>query len=192
MHTFSNSEKNLRSSEIRDLMSLANKPGMILFSGGMPDNDMFPLEEIDAIYEALTPQEKKIAMQYGPTSGLPQLLKSLTLFLEKKGLPVSENTLMITTGSLQVINILAKTFINPGDTIITENPCFIGAVSAFNSYEANIVSVPLTDGGMDVDKLEEVLNNLEEKPKFVYLTPNFHNPAGTLYSAETKHRLIEL
>ena len=192
MHTFSNSVKNLRSSEIRDLMSLANKPGMILFSGGMPDNDMFPLDEIDAIYEALTSQEKKIAMQYGPTSGLPQLLQSLTLFLEKKGLPVSENKLMITTGSLQGINILAKTFINPGDTIITENPCFIGAVSAFNSYEANIVSVPLTDGGMDVDKLEEVLNNLEEKPKFVYLTPNFHNPAGTLYAAVTKHRLIEL
>ena len=192
MHTFSNSVKKLRSSEIRDLMSLANKPGMILFSGGMPDNDMFPLDEIDTIYEKLTPQEKKIAMQYGPTSGLPQLLKSLTLFLEKKGLPVSENKLMITTGSLQGINILAKTFVNPGDTIIAENPCFIGAVSAFNSYEANIVSVPLTDGGMDVDKLEEVLNNLEEKPKFVYLTPNFHNPAGTLYSAKTKHRLIEL
>ena len=192
MHTFSNSVKKLRSSEIRDLMSLANKPGMILFSGGMPDNDMFPLDEIDTIYEKLTPQEKKIAMQYGPTSGLPQLLKSLTLFLEKKGLPVSENKLMITTGSLQGINILAKTFVNPGDTIITENPCFIGAVSAFNSYEANIVSVPLTDGGMDVDKLEEVLDNLEEKPKFVYLTPNFHNPAGTLYSAKTKHRLIEL
>ena len=110
MHTFSNSVKNLRSSEIRDLMSLANKPGMILFSGGMPDNDMFPLDEIDTIYEKLTPQEKKIAMQYGPTSGLPQLLQSLTLFLEKKGLPVSENKLMITTGSLQGINILAKTF----------------------------------------------------------------------------------
>ena len=100
MHTFSNSVKNLRSSEIRDLMSLANKPGMILFSGGMPDNDMFPLDEIDAIYEALTPQEKKIAMQYGPTSGLPPLLHSLSLFLEKKGLTIAENKLMITTGSL--------------------------------------------------------------------------------------------
>lgn len=192
MHTFSNSVKNLRSSEIRDLMSLANKPGMILFSGGMPDNDMFPLDEIDAIYENLTPQEKKIAMQYGPTSGLPQLLKSLTQFLEKKGLPVSENKLMITTGSLQAINIMAKAFINPGDTILVENPCFIGAISAFNSYEANIVSVPLTDNGIDVDKLESVLKDLKEKPKFIYLTPNFHNPAGTLYSAETKHRLINL
>ncbi len=192
MLDFSNSVKNLRSSEIRDLMSLANKPGMILFSGGMPDNDMFPLDEIDAIYEKLTPQDKKIAMQYGPTSGLPQLLQSLTLFLEKKGLPVSENKLMITTGSLQGINILAKVFINPGDTILVENPCFIGAISAFNSYQANIVSIPLTDNGIDVDQLENVLKNLKVKPKFIYITPNFHNPAGTLYTAHTKQKLIQL
>ena len=192
MHTFSNSVKNLRSSEIRDLMSLANKPGMILFSGGMPDNDLFPLKEIDAIYNNLTPQEKKIAMQYGPTNGLPQLIESLTLFLENKGLPVSENKIMITTGSLQAINILAKAFINPGDTIIVENPCFIGAISAFNSYEANIVSVPLTENGIAIDQLESLLKELKEKPKFIYLTPNFHNPAGTLYTSETKQKLIEL
>ena len=192
MHTFSNSVKNLRSSEIRDLMSLANKPDMILFSGGMPDNDLFPLDEIDAIYNNLTPREKKTAMQYGPTNGLPQLIESLTLFLKNKGLPVSENKIMITTGSLQAINILAKAFINPGDTIIVENPCFIGAISAFNSYEADIVSVPLTEKGIAVDQLESLLKNLKQKPKFIYLTPNFHNPAGTLYTAETKLKLIEL
>lgn len=192
MPTFSNSVMNLRSSEIRDLMSLANKPGMILFSGGMPDNDLFPLDEIDAIYENLSPQEKKIAMQYGPTSGLPQLIDSLTLFLERKGLPVSENKILITTGSLQAINILAKAFINPGDTIIVENPCFIGAISAFNSYEANIVSIPLTENGIAVDQLESLLKDLKQKPKFIYLTPNFHNPAGTLYTAETKQKLIAL
>ena len=192
MHNFSNSVKNLRSSEIRDLMSLANKPDMILFSGGMPDNDLFPLDEIDAIYNDLTPQEKKIAMQYGPTNGLPQLLQSLTVFLENKGLPVSENKIMITTGSLQAINILAKAFIDPGDNIIVENPCFIGAISAFNSYEANIVSVPLTENGIAVDQLENLLKDLKEKPKFIYLTPNFHNPAGTLYTAETKQELIDL
>ena len=192
MHNFSNSVKNLRSSEIRDLMSLANKPNMILFSGGMPDNDLFPLDEIDAIYNELTPQEKKIAMQYGPTNGLPQLLQSLTVFLENKGLPVSENKIMITTGSLQAINILAKAFIDPGDNIIVENPCFIGAISAFNSYEANIVSVPLTENGIAVDQLESLLKDLKQKPKFIYLTPNFHNPAGTLYTAKTKQKLIEL
>jgi len=77
-------------------------------------------------------------MQYGPTSGIPELLGTLQEFLRKKGLPVDNNKLMITTGSLQAINILTKTFIDPGDTIVVENPCFIGAISAFKSYEAEI------------------------------------------------------
>ncbi|MDO9633668.1 MAG: PLP-dependent aminotransferase family protein [Paludibacter sp.] len=192
MTRFSSSVSNLRSSEIRDLMSLANKPGMILFSGGMPDNNLFPLNQIDDIFNQLTEKEKQIAMQYGPTSGLPQLLDSLKEFLRKKGLPVDENKLMITTGSLQAINILAKAFIDPGDTIVVENPCFIGAISAFKSYQANIVSVPLTDHGINLEKLKETLANVAQKPKFVYLTPNFHNPAGTLYTIETKKALIEI
>ncbi|MBN2519881.1 MAG: PLP-dependent aminotransferase family protein [Bacteroidales bacterium] len=192
MPVFSQSVNNLRSSEIRDLMSLANKPGMILFSGGMPDNDLFPLDELDDIYNQLSPQEKKIAMQYGPTNGLPQLLNSLSDFLANKGLPVSENKLMITTGSLQAINILAKAFIDPGDIIITENPCFIGATSAFNSYGANIKSVPLNSKGIDINQLNQLLSELKQKPKFIYITPNFHNPAGTLYSAETKQKFIDI
>jgi 2-aminoadipate transaminase len=192
MPAFSQSTNALRTSEIRDLMSLANKPGLILFSGGMPDNDLFPLEEIDNIYNSLTQQEKKMAMQYGPTSGLPQLLASLGEFLEQKGLPVTENRIMITTGSLQAINILAKVFIDPGDVILTENPCFIGAISAFKSYQADIKSIPLNDSGIDLEQLEQMLKSLDKKPKFFYLTPNFHNPAGTVYSAETKLKLINL
>jgi 2-aminoadipate transaminase len=189
---FSKSINNLRSSEIRDLMSLAIKPDMILFSGGMPDNNLFPLQEIDNIYNNLTEEEKQIAMQYGPTSGIPELLDTLQEFLRKKGLPVDDNKLMITTGSLQAINILAKTFIDPGDTVVVENPCFIGAISAFKSYEAEIVSVPLKSNGIDLDQLKSVINDEKQKPKFVYLTPNFHNPAGTLYTIETKLALIDI
>ncbi len=192
MTRFSSSVNNLRSSEIRDLMSLANKPDMILFSGGMPDNNLFPLEEIDAIIASLSEKEKQIAMQYGPTSGLPNLLTSLKGFLRTKGLPVDENKLMITTGSLQAINILAKAFIDPGDTILVENPCFIGAISAFKSYQADIISVPLTSEGINLEKLKQTLAEADKKPKFIYLTPNFHNPAGTLYSIETKKALIEI
>jgi len=192
MIRFSSSINKLRSSEIRDLMSLANKPDMILFSGGMPDNNLFPLQEIDDIYNNLTEKEKQIAMQYGPTSGIPELLDTLQEFLRKKGLPVDENKLMITTGSLQAINILAKAFLDPGDSIVVENPCFIGATSAFKSYDANIVSVPLTASGIHLDKLKAAINDETQKPKFVYLTPNFHNPAGTLYTIETKLALIEI
>ena len=131
-------------------------------------------------------------MQYGPTSGIPELLGTLQEFLRKKGLPVDNNKLMITTGSLQAINILTKTFIDPGDTIVVENPCFIGAISAFKSYEAEIISVPLKANGIDLDQLRAAVNDEKQKPKFVYLTPNFHNPAGTLYSVETKLALIDI
>ncbi len=189
---FSSSVSSLRASEIRDLMSLANKPDMILFSGGMPDNDLFPLEEVDAIYNRLSTKEKQIAMQYGPTHGIPPLLDSLSDYLKKKGLPVNDNKILITTGSLQAINILAHAFIDPGDIVLVENPCFIGAISAFRSYQANIVSIPLTPAGIDLEALEQTLDTLTTPPKMLYLTPNFHNPAGTLYHRDTKLKLIEL
>ncbi len=192
MIRFADSVSHLVTSEIRDLMSLATAPGIISFAGGMPDNNLFPIDIVDQIYIHLRDEEKQTAMQYGPTSGLPELLDSLSSYLEKKGLPVSENRLMITTGSLQAINILAKTFIDPGDTIYVENPCFIGAISAFKSYRANIASIPLTPEGIDLEMLEERLNKETNTPKLIYITPNFHNPAGTLYTSENKSQLIKL
>jgi len=192
MPTFSSSVNSLRSSEIRDLMSLATKPGIISFAGGMPDNELFPIDVIDSIYNNLTMQEKQVAMQYGPTSGLPYLLESVSDYLEKKGLPVKENKLLITTGSLQAINILAKAFIDPGDDILVENPCFIGAISAFKSYQANLKAISLKENGINLDELGKNLEANGKKPKFLYITPNFHNPAGTLYSADVKKELLNL
>lgn len=189
---FSKSISNLRTSEIRDLMSLATRSDIISFAGGMPDNNLFPIDEIDAIYNNLSLREKQIAMQYGPTGGLPSLIESLGSFLESKGLPVSENKILITTGSLQAINLITKVFVDPGDCILTENPCFIGATAAFKSYGATIHSVPLLSDGIDMDVLRQTLKQMEQKPKFFYFTPNFHNPAGTLYSAQRKKEIIEL
>lgn len=192
MTRFSSSVANLRSSEIRDLMSLASAPDIISFSGGMPGNELFPLDSIDKIYNSLTEKEKQIAMQYGPTNGLPCLLESLSEYLENKGLPVGENRLMITTGSLQAINILAKAFIDPGDNVLVENPSFIGALSVFRSYGANLISVPLKGDGVDIERLKNILDNTLPKPKFFYYSPNFHNPAGIIYSNDVKQQMIEL
>jgi 2-aminoadipate transaminase len=192
MTRFSSIINNLRSSEIRDLMSLATRPGIISFAGGMPGNDLFPVKEIDSIYNNLSLSEKQVAMQYGPTSGLPILLESLGGFLEKKGLPVAENKLMITTGSLQALNILAKTFIDPEDAILVENPSFIGALSAYKSYQANIISIPLNKDGISIEKLQKAIDESAKKPKFLYITPSFHNPAGYLYSTQVKEDLIKL
>ena len=192
MTRFAHSVSALRSSEIRDLMSLATSPNIISFSGGMPGNELFPLDMIDNVYQSLTEKEKQIAMQYGPTNGLPMLLQSLSGYLEKKGLPVKKNRLMITTGSLQAINILANAFVDPGDNILVETPSFIGALSAFRSYEANLISVPLKGDGIDIEQLKSKLETTHPKPKFLYFAPNFHNPAGIIYSEEVKHQMIEL
>lgn len=190
---FSTAVASLRTSEIRDLMGLAIRPDIISFAGGMPGNELFPVQEIDDIYAALSRDIKQTGFQYGPTTGYPPLLESLQDYLKSKGLPVGRNRLMITTGSLQAINILGKIFIDPGDMVVTENPCFIGAISAFNSYQGKLRGVDLDDGGIDVNALDGVLEQLHERPpKFVYLTPNFHNPAGTLYSNQRKGDVAEV
>jgi DNA-binding transcriptional MocR family regulator len=193
MIKFSSVVNSLRTSEIRDLMSLAIRPDIISFAGGMPGNELFPVEEIDEIYNHLALNVKRMAFQYGPTPGHPPLLESLTEYLRKKGLPVETNRLMITTGSLQAINILGKVFIDPGDLVITENPCFIGGISAFKSYQANLKGINLDKDGIDLTELDDYLTQIKSTPpKFIYLTPNFHNPAGTLYSAQRKKELMPI
>ena len=188
---FSKSVSSLRTSEIRDLMSLATRPDIISFAGGMPGNELFPIEEIDEIYNHLPLDIKQTAFQYGPTPGYPPLLESLKEYLAKKGMPVETNNLMITTGSLQAINILAKVFIDPGDVVVTENPCFIGGISAFKSYQAILHGINLDNDGINIELLKNFLKFSKPKPpKFIYLTPNFHNPAGTLYTEERKKELV--
>jgi DNA-binding transcriptional MocR family regulator len=193
MIRFSQTVNSLRTSEIRDLMSLATRPDIISFAGGMPGNELFPVEEISAIYNNLPLALKQTSFQYGPTSGYPPLLESLKEFLRKKGLPVDSNQLMITTGSLQAINILAKVFLDPDDIVITENPCFIGALSAFQSYRAVIKGVDIDEEGIDIASLKKMLTSLPATPpKFIYLTPNFHNPAGILYTEKRKREVAGL
>jgi 2-aminoadipate transaminase len=193
MEKFSAAVASLRTSEIRDLMNVATRPDIISFAGGMPGNELFPVEEIDVIYNELPRSLKETAFQYGPTPGYPPLLKSLAEFLRRKGLPVDTNRLMITTGSLQAINILGKIFIDPGDVVVTENPCFIGAISAFKSYQANLKGVPLDRDGISVRGLTEALRSARaHPPKFTYLTPSFHNPAGALYSVERRKEVVQV
>lgn len=195
MARFAKSVESLRSSQIRDLMSLATRPGIISFAGGMPGNELFPLKQIDNIYSSLTEKEKQVAMQYGPTTGLPMLLESLKEYLKNKGLPVDTHQLIITTGSLQAINILGKAFIDANDNILVENPSFIGAISAFKSYQADILAAPMDEKGIVIDSLKDIITKAEssgKKPKFLYITPSFHNPAGILYSRKRRLELIEL
>ncbi|HOV98297.1 MAG TPA: PLP-dependent aminotransferase family protein [Bacteroidota bacterium] len=193
MVQFSQSVKFFRSSAVRDLMSVAIKPDVISFAGGMPGNELFPVSEMEELYAQLPLAEKQMAFQYGPTPGYPPLLDSLTDYLRRKGFPVDKNKLLITTGSLQAIYILTKIFIDPGNIIVTENPSFVGALSAFSSFQAALHSIPLRSDGIDCAMLESYLKSDEaQNVKFIYLTPNFHNPAGILYSRENRRKVAEI
>ncbi len=190
MPFFSNTVRHIRSSEIRDLMKLATRPDIISFAGGMPNNNLFPIDEIDEIILKMDIEKKKTAFQYGPTSGYPPLLNTLKEYLRKKGLPVDTHKLMVTTGSLQAINILGMEFIDPGDIVLTENPSFIGGLAVFKAFQADIIGIPLEKDGINLKILEENLDRYN--PKLLYVIPNFHNPAGMIYSLEKRKKLLEL
>jgi len=165
---------------------------MISFAGGMPNNDLFPVKQIDEIYNNLPEDIKKLCFQYGPTSGYPPLIKSLETYLGKKGLPVKNNKILISTGSLQAISIITQEFVNEGDIILTENPSFVGALSVFETFGAKIHSIPIDKDGIDILALKKKIASLDVTPKFLYVTPNYHNPAGIIYSPQRKKQLLEV
>ena len=191
-YAFSNAVNSMHSEDIKLLMKQSSGKSMISFAGGMPNNDLFPVKQIDEIYNALPDDIKKLCFQYGPTSGYPPLIKSLQSYLQKKGLPVKENKILITTGSLQAISIITQEFVNEGDIILTENPCFVGALSVFETFGAEIHSIPIDKDGIDINFLKSKIASLDKKPKFLYVTPNYHNPAGIIYTPERKKALLEV
>lgn len=191
-YAFSNAVNSMHSEDIKLLMKQSSGKSMISFAGGMPNNDLFPVKQIDEIYNSLPEEIKKLCFQYGPTSGYPPLIKSLQSYLQNKGLPVKENKILITTGSLQAISIITQEFVNEGDIILTENPCFVGALSVFETFGAEIHSIPIDKDGIDINSLKNKITTLDRKPKFLYVTPNYHNPAGIIYTPERKKELLDV
>ncbi len=192
MYNFSRKVNSEHSEDIKALMQHSTGKNLISFAGGMPNNDLFPVAEIDEIYTNLPREIKKIGFQYGPTSGYPPLRINLKKYLKKKGLPVRNNRILITTGSLQAISIITQEFVNEGDIILTENPSFVGALSVFETYRANVIGIPIDENGIIIEELKNTINRFSRKPKFLYLTPNFHNPAGIIYSLERKRQILEV
>jgi len=192
MYRFSQSVGAMQSSAVRELMKVASDPGMISFAGGMPHPDLFPVRELDEIYASLPLASKQIGFQYGPTPGYPQLLESLREYLRSKNLPVDDNDLMITTGSLQAIHLVVKVFVDAGDVVVTENPCFVGAIPVFKFYQAELRGVPMDEDGVLITELDKALYRTNPFPKLLYLTPYFHNPAGIVYGAERQRQVLNL
>ena len=192
MYSFSNAINSKHSEDIKRLLKQSSGKNMISFAGGMPNNDLFPVNGIDEIYNTLPISLKQLCFQYGPASGYPPLIKSLERYLRTKGLQIEANKILITTGSLQAISIITQEFVNKGDIILTENPSFVGALSVFETYEAEIHGIPIDKDGIDIEALKQKIASLDKTPKLLYVTPNFHNPAGIIYTPERKKALLEV
>ena len=178
----SDSAKGMKRSAIRELLKLTQKPEIISFAGGLPAKESFPLEQLQEICAEVIATDGAAACQYGSTEGVPELLEILAQRYRDQGLSyVTKENITIITSSQQGLDTVGKIFLNRGDKYICELPSYLGALGAFNSYGGVGVGIPQDEQGMSAVELEKTLaemKNKGEKPKFIYLIPDFQNPAG--------------
>jgi 2-aminoadipate transaminase len=185
----SDNAKNMRRSAIRDLLSVANKPEIISFGGGFPNQDTFPVEDLKQIMNDLLTEEPHKVLQYGSTEGSVLLRQQLAKKYQADGLDVTEKNIVITTASQQAIDLIARILINPGDTILCGLPSYLGALQAFYSYQANPVGIPKDEHAEVVVK---TLCALGKKPKFIYAIPDYQNPTGVTMTMEQRMEIVEV
>jgi len=176
-------------SAIRELLKITQMPDVISFTGGMPAPEIFPVEEFKEACIRVLDQQGPEALQYGTTDGYLPLREMISRHSNQYGIKVTADNIMITSGSQQALDLLGKIFINPGDRILVESPTYLGALQAWNTYNAQYVTVPVDENGIQVEKLEMALR---AGPKFMYILPNFQNPSGGTLSLERRHKLVEL
>lgn len=168
---------------------------MISFAGGLPAPETFPVEDLKDIAIEVLIKDGANALQYGTTEGDPLLRKILAERHNRQGLNIGIENIIITSGSQQALDLIGKILIDPGDYVMCGLPSYLGGISAFGSYGAKFEGIPLDDHGMKTDELEKSIVALQEsgkKIKFIYLIPDFQNPAGITLPESRRLKIIEL
>lgn len=179
------------------ILALANAHDVISFSGGFPDPATFPGEELADLLRELLRSGDSSVLQYGPTRGLPGLRDYLTGRLEHlEGRRPAEDELLVTSGGVEALELLGKSFLDPGDRAAVEAPTYLGAIMAFQSFEAEVIGIPMDGDGLDVDAADATLGRpqgrADRRVKLLYTIPDHQNPAGVSLSAERRRALIDL
>lgn len=183
--------KNMKASEIREILKLTQKPEVISFAGGLPAEELFPVKELMEISQKVLKEHGEKALQYSLTEGYVPLRKLIAKRMEKLGVNLNEDNILITSGSQQGLEFSGKIFLNKGDVVVCESPTYLGAINAFKAYEPEFVEVETDDHGMVMEDLERKLKTTENV-KFIYTVPDFQNPSGRTWSVERRKRLVEL
>lgn len=180
----------MSSSIIREILKFAQQPDLISLAGGWPAAGLFPVDDLAQICQEVLSGSSEAALQYGVTEGYAPLRRILAEQARAKGLPVDEGNILVTSGSQQALDLVGRLFIDAGDAVLVEQPTYLGALQAWQAYGARFVTVPLDRDGMCVDEVAEVIRT--QRVKFVYVMPNFHNPAGVTMSRARRLQLLEL
>ncbi len=187
--------RRMRSSAMRDMFALTERPDVISLAGGLPDTSTFAPELYAKLMSKVAATSTARALQYGPTEGMQATLGCVLEVMAAEQTFVDREDVIITTGGQQVIDLVCKALIDPGDVIVAEAPTYPGAIPAFSAYEASLVQIEMDDEGMPIDELERVLDQLEQegrRPKLIYTIPNFQNPGGVTMSLERRRHLVAL
>ncbi|MCU0257433.1 MAG: PLP-dependent aminotransferase family protein [Solirubrobacteraceae bacterium] len=192
---FASRTRVMTSSAMRDLMAITERPEVISLAGGLPDTSTFPAETLAAVMARVAADSSARALQYGPTEGMFATREAITRVMAHEGADVDPEDVIVTTGGQQVIDLVCKALLDPGDVVVAEGPTYPGAVPTLSTYQADVVQIGMDADGMRVDELEETLDRLERegrRPKFIYTIPTFQNPGGVTLSLPRRRRLVEV
>jgi 2-aminoadipate transaminase len=181
--------KGIKSSAIRELLKITQRPEVISFAGGLPAPEVFPLERFRTACERVLAVNGPASLQYSATEGYMPLREMIAHNLRRYGILAGVENVMLTSGSQQALDLIGKLLINAGDRVLVEAPTYLGALQAFSVYQPDYVSVPIDDDGLRTDLLERALRT---GVKFMYILPNFQNPAGTTLSEGRRQELVLL
>lgn len=191
-YKFSNRISSLQPSVIREILKFSSGTDVVPFSAGNPAPEAFPVEQVKEIIDNIMENNPIDSLQYGVTEGYAPLLSAIkNKILKSKSIGRDFDSVIVTSGAQQVMDLTTKVLVNEGDTVICENPTFIGSLNTFRSYNANLVGVPVESDGMDIEFLEKTLQS-EKNVRFIYTIPNFQNPSGVTMSLEKRRALYRL
>ncbi len=181
----------VRSSPVRDILSLTERPEVISFAGGLPAPELFPAEMLAQAFAVVTgPTTAARSLQYSPTEGVPELRAALAARLRARGVAAERDDVLVTTGSQQALALAATVLLDPGDTVLVEDPSYLAALQSFAFAGGRPVPVACDEAGIDPESLPALI--AEHHPKFLYCVPNFQNPTGRTLSEARRARLAEI
>lgn len=183
----------IRPSAIREILKVAGMPDVISFAGGLPAPELFPVEAFRIAAEEALRDDGPASLQYDVSEGHRPLREWVCEHLRRTvGLSAAPDRVLITHGSQQALDLVAKVLIDPGDVVLTENPAYLGALQAFRAYEADVRGLPTDAQGVELGALRDFLRRAGRRPKFLYLVTNFQNPTGTGTSAARRRELASI